>query len=152
MPRPFNQKCAKCAFLDLTDSREQSCWVEGKCNNTRNYYRSRSGKLKNKQRAYAIATGKTPPVEFEIIPDTMRAELVIYGKRPNKQKLVKGRVKGIQVIVYKGSQEHYRSQVVATAGMTSYDLEALIDKAQEQTNEHFGTSRWGEIIWQDESV
>ncbi|MGB5635352.1 MAG: hypothetical protein WBM86_21570 [Waterburya sp.] len=79
MPRPLNKKCLTCSASSIDQARENSCWVEGKCNNTRNYYRSRDKKLKSKQQSYAIATGKVLPTQWEIVPDTFRAELLLYG-------------------------------------------------------------------------
>lgn len=70
MPKTINRKCASCAKLHIARSREQTCWVEGKCNNTRNYYRTRDRKLETKRRKYAEDTGKSLPTQFEIVPDT----------------------------------------------------------------------------------
>ena len=97
MPRSLNRKCLKCASLLIDESRENSCWIEGKCNNTRNYYRNREKKLANKKKNYALSQGKAIPQKFTLIPDSYRAELVLFGKPPNKLGLVNGGVKGVKV-------------------------------------------------------
>ncbi|MEY2832288.1 MAG: hypothetical protein RLZZ574_1546 [Cyanobacteriota bacterium] len=147
MPRLTNRKCQKCAFFQIDESREQSCWIEGKCNNTRNYYRHREKKLENKKKSYAVATGKIAPQKFTIVPDTYRAELVIYGKMPNKLRLVNGGVKAIKVNVYQGSNLAFESDVTRTVGMVQRDLEALIEQVLVQLNEQFQIKNFGEIIW-----
>lgn len=147
MPRLTNRKCQKCAFLQIDESREQSCWVEGKCNNTRNYYRHREKKLENKKKSYALATGKIVPQKFNFVPDTYRAELVVYSKMPNKLGLVNGGVKAIKVNVYQGSNLAFESDITRTAGTVQRDLEALIDNILEQLNQQFQIKNFGEIIW-----
>lgn len=147
MPRPLNKKCLACSASSIDQARENSCWVEGKCNNTRNYYRSRDKKLKSKQQSYAIATGKVLPTQWEIVPDTFRAELVLSGRQPNKMGLVKGGVKGFQVLVYRGSDLVSQSNYVSCSGMVQADLEAAIDQALEQVGELYQIKTWGEIVW-----
>lgn len=149
MPRDFNRKCAKCAFMPIAESRERSCWIEGKCNNTRKYYRSRDRQLETKKKQYASFTGKTLPTTFEIIPDTYRAELILFGKSPDKQKLVKGGVRGFQVLIYRGSHLSSKSEIVSCGGMNQANLESAIDKALTQVGELFQIKTWGKIIWQD---
>ena len=126
---------------EFAEARENDCWVEGKCNNTRKYYRSRDKKLKSKQRSYAVATGKALPTEFEIVPDTHRAELVLYGNRPNKLGVVKGGVKGFQVLIYLGSNLVSQSNYVSCAGMIQADLESAIDSSLEQIDKLYGVKR-----------
>ncbi|MGL6341243.1 MAG: hypothetical protein ACRC80_19140, partial [Waterburya sp.] len=125
----------------------QSCWVEGKCNNTRNYYRNREKRLENKKKTYAVATGKIAPQKFDLVPDTYRAELIIYGKMPNKLGLVNGGVKAIKVNVYQGNNLAFESDITRTAGMIQRDLEALIDQVLEQLNQQFQINNFGKIIW-----
>lgn len=148
MPRKINRKCAACANLPIDESREQTCWSESKCKNKRNHYRSREKKLKSKQQAYAVATGKILPTEFEIVPDTYRAELILYGNRPNKLGVVKGGVKGFQVLIYLGSSLVSQSNYVACAGMIQADLELAIDSSLEQVDRLYGIKTYGEIIWE----
>jgi hypothetical protein len=110
-------------------------------------HRHREKKLENKKKSYAVATGKIVPQKFEIVPDTYRAELVIYGKMPNKLGLVNGGVKAIKVNVYHGSNLAFESDITRTAGMVQRDLEALIDNVLEQLNQQFQIRNFGEIIW-----
>jgi hypothetical protein len=142
-----NNKCAACAVLDIAESREKECWVEGTCNHKRYYYLNRDKKLKNKKNTYAIATGKIVPQKFNFVPDTYRAELVVYGKMPNKSGLVNGGVKAIKVNVYQGSNLAFESDITRTAGMVQVDLESLIDQVLEQLNQQFQIKNFGEIIW-----
>lgn len=147
MPRPLNKKCLNCSVSEIAKARQNPCWVEGQCNNTRNYYRSRDKKLKSKQQSYAVAAGKVLPTQWEIIPDTFRAELVLYGRQPNKMGLVKGGVKGFQVLVYRGSNLVSQSNLVSCSGMIQADLEEAIDLALKQVGELYQIKTWGEIIW-----
>ena len=149
MPRKFNKKCAACAGLAINRAREQSCWNESSCPNRRNYYRSRDRKLKSKKQSYAIATGKPLPTQFEIVPDTYRAELILYGRRPNKLAVVKGGVKGFQVLIYQGSNLVSQSNMVSCAGMIQSELEEAIDGALGQIGELYGIKTWGEILWKN---
>ena len=149
MSRKINRKCQQCAFLDIGESREKTCWAEGSCNSKRNYYRTREKKLSSKTKSYAIASGKIPPTKYEIVPDTYRAELILYGKSPNKQGLVNGGVKAIKVNVYQGSHLRFESNLTATAGMTSADLEDLIDKTLGELDRQFGIKLFGEVIWKN---
>ncbi|MEL6441802.1 MAG: hypothetical protein AAFQ80_21435 [Cyanobacteria bacterium J06621_8] len=148
MPRPINRKCAACAKLCISKSRNQTCWSESKCISKRNYYRTRSGKTANKRQNYARDTGKVLPTTFEILPDTYRAELIMFGKPPDKLGLVKGGVKGFQVNIYQGSKLVSQSQVVSCSGMVQSDLEAAIDKALDQVKQLFEVVKFGQIIWQ----
>jgi len=147
MARALNKKCLACSQCTIAEARENDCWVEGRCNNTRKYYRSREKKLKSKRQAYAISTGKTLSTEFEIVPDTHRAELVLYGNRPNKLGVVRGGVKGFQVFIYRGSSLVSQSNYVSCAGMISADLLSAIDSSLEQVGELYGVRTWGEIVW-----
>ena len=147
MPKAINKKCAACAKLPIAESREQTCWVESKCKNKRNYYRSRDRKLESKKEQYAISTGKVLPTKFEIVPDTYRAELILYGNRPNKLGQVKGGVEAFQVLIYKGSSLVSQSNKVSCAGMVSADLEEAIDSGLEQIKELYDVSVFGKIIW-----
>lgn len=105
--------------------------------------------LKSKQKSYALATGKPLPTQFEIVPDTYRAELVLYGKRPNKLAVVKGGVKAFQVLIYKGSNFVSQSNKVACSGMVQSDLEEAIDLALEQVDQLYEIKNWGEILWRN---
>lgn len=147
MSRKFNKKCAGCAVLAISESREQTCWVEGRCNNTRNYYRTRDRKLEAKKRKYAEDTGRSLPTQFEILPDTYRAELVLYGNFPNKLGQVKGGVQAFQVLIYRGSNLVSQSNKVSCAGMVQSDLEEAIDKGLEQIKELYDISAFGRVIW-----
>lgn len=147
MPKTINRKCASCAKLQIAESREQSCWVEGKCNNTRNYYRTRDRKLEAKRQKYAEDTGKSLPTQFEIDPDTYRAELVLYGNSPNKLGQVRGGVQAFQVLIYRGSNLVSQSNRVACAGMVQSDLEEAIDKGLEQIKELYDIPTFGKVIW-----
>ncbi|MEM6614729.1 MAG: hypothetical protein AAF652_21305, partial [Cyanobacteria bacterium P01_C01_bin.72] len=122
-------------------------WVESTCKNKRNYYRSRDRKLNSKKEQYAIASGKVLPTQFEIVPDVHRAELILYGNRPNKLGVVKGGVKGFQVFIYLGSSLVSKSNYVACAGMIQADLESAIDQALEQIDRLYGIKTYGEIQW-----
>jgi len=147
VPRPINKKCLACASLEIAEARENSCWDESRCVNRRNHYRSREKKLKSKQQAYAIATGRVLPSEFEIVPDTYRAELVLYGNQPNKMGVVRGGVKGFQVYIYCGSNLVSQSNYVSCAGMIQADLEEVIDLSLEQVDKLYGVKTYGEILW-----
>ena len=147
MPKVINRKCANCALLAIAESREQPCWDESKCKHRRNYYRSRDRKLESKKHSYAIATGKVLPTNFEIVPDTYRAELVLYGNRPNKLGQVKGGVKAFQVLIYRGSSLVSQSNQVSCAGTISADLEEAIDRSLEQINELYDIRTFGRVIW-----
>ena len=72
MPKPINKKCLTCAFLPVEESRLQSCWIEGTCNNKRYYYKERDRKLEHKKKNYAIAMGKINPETFDL--DSRRAK------------------------------------------------------------------------------
>ena len=152
MARTFNRKCFACANLPIDKSREKSCWVEGKCNNTRKYYRSREKKLLSKKQNYARSQGKVIPQKFALIPDSYRAELVLYGKPPNKLGLVNGGVKAVKVNIYQGSLLKYESEITRTSGMIQRELEDFIDSTLQQLNEQFAISKFGEIIWKDMDI
>ncbi len=147
MPRIINKKCASCAFLDLAESREQSCWVEGKCKNQRNYYRSRESKLESQRNSYALKQGRLPVQTFDLSPTGYRSELVLYGKRPDKNNQIRGVLKGIQILVYEGSNLILQSNVYETAGMRASQVEELIDVNFQQLKEKFGIYKFGAIIW-----
>ena len=147
MPRIINKKCASCAFLDIAESREQSCWVEGKCKNKRNYYRSRESKLESQRNSYALKQGRLPVQTFDLSPTGYRAELVLYGKRPDKNNQIRGVLKGIQILVYEGNNLILQSNVYETAGMRASQVEELIDVNFQQLKEKFGIYKFGAIIW-----
>ena len=152
MARTFNRKCFTCAHLPIDESREQSCWSEGKCNNTRKYYRSREKKLLHKKQNYARSQGKVVPQQFALVPDSYRAELVLYGKPPNKLGLVNGGVKGLKVNIYQGSLLKYESAITRTSGMVQRELEELIDSTLNQLNEQLEIGKFGAVIWQDKEI
>ena len=111
MPKTLNKKCASCAFLDIAESREKSCWVEGKCNNKRNYYRSQESKLRSQRNSYAIRQGKLPVQTFDLSPTGYRAELIMYGRRPDNNNQIRGSLKGVQILIYEGSNLILQSNV-----------------------------------------
>ncbi len=147
MPRTINKKCSACAFLDISESREQSCWVEGKCNNKRNYYRTRDSKLKTKNNSYARTQGRIPVQTFDLSPTGYRAELVLYGRRPDKNNQVRGVLKGLQILIYEGSNLILQSNVYGTAGMRASQVEELIDVNFQALKEKFGIYKFGAMIW-----
>ena len=75
--------------------------------------------------------------------------MILYGKSPNKQGLVNGGVKAIMVNVYQGSHLRFKSGLSATSGMSSSDLEDLIDKTLGELNREFGIKLFGEVIWKN---
>ncbi len=147
MPRPTNKKCASCAFLEIAESREKSCWVEGKCNNKRNYYRSRESKLRSQKNSYAIKKNKIPVQTFDLSPTGHRAELVLYGRRPDKNNQIRGVLKGVQILIYEGNILILESNVYGTAGMRSSQVEELIDVNFQQLKGKFGIYKFGAILW-----
>ncbi len=147
MPRPFNKKCASCALLDIAESREKSCWKEGRCNNRRNHYRSRDSKLKTKNNSYARTQGRVPVQNFDLSPTGHRAELVLYGRRPDKNTQIRGVLKGVQILVYEGSSLILQSNVYGTAGMRASQVEELIDVNFQALKEKFGIYKFGGIVW-----
>ena len=152
MARTFNRKCLACAHLPIAESREHHCWIEGKCNNTRKYYRSREKKLLHKKKSYALSTGKIVPQQFALVTDSYRAELILYGQPPNKLGLVNGGVKALKVNIYQGNLLKYESEITRTAGMVQRELEDLIDSTLYQLNEQFKISKFGEIIWKNMEI
>ncbi len=147
MPRTINKKCSACAFLDISDSRLKSCWVENKCNNKRNYYRTRDSKLKTKNNSYARTIGRTRVQNFDLSPTGYRAELVLYGKRPDKNNQIRGVLKGIQILIYEGNNLILESNVYSTAGMRASQVEELIDVNFQALKEKFSIYKFGAIIW-----
>ena len=147
MSKTINKKCASCAFLDITESREKSCWVEGKCNNKRNYYRSRESKLRSQKNSYAIKKNKTRVQNFDLSPTGHRAELVLYGRRPDKNNQIRGVLKGIQILIYEGNNLILQSNVYGTAGMRASQVEELIDVNFQQLKEKFGIYKFGAMTW-----
>lgn len=147
MPRAINKKCQGCASLSIAESRKESCWVEDQCKNRRNYYRSRAKKLQSKNKSYALTTGKIPTTEFEIVPDTYRAELVMGGACPNKLGQVKGGVGWFQILIYRGSKLVSQSNKVLCKGMVQSDLEEAIDLGLEKIKELYDISAFGQVSW-----
>ncbi len=147
MPRTINKKCSACAFLDISESRERSCWVEGKCNNKRNYYRTRDSKLKTKNNSYARTQGRIPVQTFDLSPTGHRAELVLYGRRPDKNNQIRGVLKGVQILIYEGSNLILQSNVYGTAGLRASQVEELIDVNFQHLKEKFGIYKFGAMTW-----
>ncbi len=133
--------------MPIAESREQTCWVESKCKHKRNHYRNRDRKLDSKKQQYAKDTGKVLLTKFEIVPDTYRAELVLYGNRPNKLGQVKGGVAAFQVLIFRGSKLVSESNQVSCKGMVQADLEQALDKALEQIGELYDVGVFGNVIW-----
>lgn len=147
MPRATNKKCASCSILDISSSREKSCWVEAKCNNKRNYYRSRDKKLVSQRNVYALRQGKKPVQSFDLSPTGYRAELIMYGKRPDKNNQIRGGLKGVQILIYEGNNLILQSNIYSTAGMRASQVEELIDVNFQQIKEKFGIYKFGNLLW-----
>ena len=60
-------------------------------------------------------------------PTGYRAELVLYGIRPDKNNQIRGVLKGIQILVCEGSNLILESNIYGTAGMRASQVEELID-------------------------
>lgn len=147
MPKTLNKKCANCAFLNIAESREKSCWKEERCNHRRNYYRSRESKLRSQRNSYALKQGKLPVQNFDLSPTGYRAELIMYGRRPDKNNQIRGVLKGVQILVYEGSNLILESNVYGTAGMRQSQVEELIDVNFRALKEKFGIYKFGAIVW-----
>ena len=81
------------------------------------------------------------------MPDTYRAELVLYGNRPNKLGQVKGGVEAFQILIYRGSNLVSCSNKVSSAGMIQADLEEAIDQGLEQIRELYNIGVFGKVNW-----
>ena len=147
MPRPTNKKCASCAFLDITESKEKTCWNDYKCKNKRNYYRSRDRKLQSQRNIYAQKQGKIPVQTFDLSPTGYRAELIMYGKQPDRNNQIRGVLKGVQILLYQGSNLILQSEIYGTAGMRASQVEELIDLNFQVLREKFDIYKFGAVIW-----